>query len=143
MTSGGVGRPRTHRGARVGAGADGAAALAAAQCAGGGDRAAARGADSGATAREPQAAGTTAPQGSDAADAIAAAQERAEVERLRLQRNALFMLLLLGIGAALGIGAGIVVRLAPSWANPAQVALGTLGVHVGALAVLVPFVRRR
>lgn len=77
------------------------------------------------------------------ADAIAAAQERAEVARLRLQRDVLFMMLLLGTGAVLATGAGIFVRLAPSWANPAQVALGTLGVYVGALSMLVPFVRRR
>ncbi|WP_405812965.1 hypothetical protein [Streptomyces sp. NBC_00040] len=37
----------------------------------------------------------------------------------------------------------LLVRLAPSWADPAQVALGTLGVYVAAWAVLVPFLRRR
>ncbi|MGZ9935882.1 hypothetical protein ACXNSR_39085 (plasmid) [Streptomyces sp. NC-S4] len=76
----------------------------------------------------------------------AAAQEQTgaqELARLRRQRDVLFLLLLLGIGAVLAGGAGIVVRLAPSWADPAQVALGTLGVYVAAVAVLVPHLRRR
>ncbi|MFI1452118.1 hypothetical protein [Streptomyces virginiae] len=68
---------------------------------------------------------------------------QAELGRLRRQRDALFLVLLLGIGAVLAAAAGIVVRLAPAWANPAQVALGTLGVYVAAVAVLVPALRRR
>ncbi|MEU6213078.1 hypothetical protein ABZ891_24680 [Streptomyces sp. NPDC047023] len=75
-----------------------------------------------------------------------AVQEQAEAQelvRLRRQRDVLFLLLLLGVGALLAGGAAIVVRLAPSWADPAQVALGTLGAYVAAMAVLVPHLRRR
>ncbi|MFD9106303.1 hypothetical protein ACFVZN_35180 [Streptomyces virginiae] len=86
---------------------------------------------------------TTTPHGTETTNSLTVAQERAEVARLRRQRDALFLLLLLGLGAVLAAGAGIVVRLAPSWADPAQVALGTLGVYVAAVAVLVPQLRRR
>ncbi|MFD4919590.1 hypothetical protein ACFWNR_41110 [Streptomyces virginiae] len=86
----------------------------------------------------------TAPHSTEAAtQTMTAAQEQAELGRLRRQRDALFLVLLLGIGAVLAAVAGIVVRLAPSWANPAQVALGTLGAYIAAVALLVPILRRR
>ncbi|WP_371681586.1 hypothetical protein [Streptomyces sp. NBC_01276] len=58
-----------------------------------------------------------------------------ELARLRRQRN----LLLLALGAVLVIGAGLLIKLAPSLADPADTSLGTGALYVA----LVALFRRR
>ncbi|MCX4546444.1 hypothetical protein [Streptomyces sp. NBC_01565] len=59
-----------------------------------------------------------------------------ELARLRRQRDALIVVL----GAVLALGALLAVRIAPSWADPAQVGIGTAGIYA---AVVLPYLRRR
>ncbi|MFJ6054469.1 hypothetical protein [Streptomyces sp. NPDC092307] len=84
-------------------------------------------------------------QNSDTIDAQAAAQGPAQAQqltRLRRQRDALFLLLLLGLGAVFALAAGLFVRLAPSWADPAATALGTGAVYVAVATLVVPYLLR-
>ncbi|ATZ21938.1 hypothetical protein SLAV_39350 [Streptomyces lavendulae subsp. lavendulae] len=65
-----------------------------------------------------------------------AAQLQQELGRLRRQRN----LFVLALGAVLMLGAAALVRWAPGWADPLQVALGTGGLYAPAAVMLL---RRR
>ncbi|WP_328973640.1 hypothetical protein [Streptomyces sp. NBC_00239] len=59
-----------------------------------------------------------------------------QLTRLRRQRDGLIAVL----GVVLAIGGGLLVRLAPSWADPAQVSIGTGGLYA---ALMVPYLFRR
>ncbi|MFI6006978.1 hypothetical protein ACIA98_42775, partial [Streptomyces sp. NPDC051366] len=59
-----------------------------------------------------------------------------QLTRLRRQRD----LLLLVLGVLLALGAGLLVRLAPTWTNPAAVTLGAGALYT---SVVVPYLLRR